>query len=170
MTVRTFSALNLKWLQILQQRAFPLHVSEKWGTAFLLRKVGEGLFPAFPLNWSTASVGVRQTASGDCEVTGGTDNWKMVYFTNFMVKLLKWTASLESVLESSSIIMSKFCQNVSLKVADEHYGNTRFAMPLPRLPLPPQPESIREPSWTCRTSPPHGCIGFIDTSGVGGVV
>ena len=93
-------------------------------TTFPFKK-WEGHSPAFPLNLSTASVGVRQTASGVCEVTGGPESWEVVYFTNFMVKLLKWTASLKSILESS-IIMSKFCQNVSSKVADKHYRKHTF--------------------------------------------
>jgi len=133
--LETLSSLNLKWLQILQQRAFPLHVAKKWGTAFPLRKVDEGLSPAFPLDLSTASVGVRQTASGDCEVTGGTDNWEMVYFNNATVILLKWKVCLKA-----ASLCKHYVQSMSLKVADEHYRNTRFTMPLPHLSLPPQPQ------------------------------
>ena len=127
----------LNWREVTSDFAatsVPAFTSPRKGvTTFPFKKWGT----AIPLNWSTASVEVQQTASGVCEVTGGTENWMMVYFTNFMVKLLKWIVSLESVLESS-VVMSKFCQNVSLQVADKHYENTRFTMPLPRLPLPPQ--------------------------------
>jgi len=176
--LETLSSLNLKWLQILQQRAFPLHVAKKWGTAFPLRKMRERLFmrqcsivkPVLPpseslwvylfwgclflavmckqnrkyitycnLNWSTASVGVRQTASGDCEVTCGTDNWKMVYFNNVAVKLLKWKACLKA-----ASLCQHFVQSMSLKVADKRYENTRFTMRQPRLPLPPQLQFRRD--------------------------
>jgi len=137
--LQTLSSLNLKWLPILQQRASPLHVIKKWGTAFPSRKVCEGLSPAFPLNLSTASVGVRQTASGLCEVTGRTENWEVVYFNNATVKLLKWKVCLKA-----ASLCQHFVQSMSSKVADKHYENTRFTMRLPHLPLPPQLQFRRD--------------------------
>jgi len=52
--------------------------------------------------------GVRQTAGGSCEVTGGTANWQIVYFHSVIVmaKLFKWIVSGESIFQSSII----FCR------------------------------------------------------------
>ena len=70
-------------------KSVPPSRGQEVGNGVPLRKVGEGLSPAFPLNLSTASVGVRQTASGVYEVTGGTENLEVVYLNNVTVKLVK---------------------------------------------------------------------------------
>jgi len=120
-------------------KSVPPSRGQEVGNSVSLKKSGGRLFPAFPLNLITASVGVRQTASGDCEVTGGTDNWEMVYFNNVAVKLLKWKACLKA-----ASLCQHFVQSMSLKVDDKHYENTRFTMRQPRLPLPPQLQFRRD--------------------------
>ena len=52
---------------------------------------------------------------GACEVTGGTDNRKIVYFGYVTIKVLKWTASRKSDY-ASVIILSRYFRNVSLKL------------------------------------------------------
>jgi len=46
------------------------------------------VFWVVTLHWPVC--GVRQTAGGAYEVTGGTENWKVIYFNYVMVKLFKW--------------------------------------------------------------------------------